>query len=62
MSFERPLHGGFQPDFIAPRGRLDQRVMHEQPGRNVVFSYLIFNLPNEPGRLEDHRLFRPSFE
>ncbi len=55
----RPFDGGFQTDLITPCGSLHERLMHEQPGRGVVFAYLIFYLPHEPGSLVRRLLLKP---
>ena len=55
--FVRSLDGSFQADLIAARGGLHEGVMHEQPGHDVVFAYLILGLTDEAVGLKSRLLF-----
>ncbi len=55
----RPFDGGFQADFIASHGGLHERLMHQKPGHDIVFAYVIFYLSYEPSRFKRRLLLRP---
>ena len=49
-----------QTDPIPGHGRLDESMMHEQPGHDVVFADLLLDLLGESSYFSDHLLFGPG--
>ncbi len=55
-----PFDSVSQTDPIPEHGSLDEFTMHEQPGNDVVFADLLFDLLGESGYFSGHLLFGPG--